>query len=497
MLKYTGHPIVDIGIATILAFSNKERPEQVLEEDLDAIADYMAENYTVNPLRGYLTVAFPNSGFTQPAYFKQPKKQEIYKDRVLRAYRNNTPTTDEQGVFLGLPAADIPFNAPSSNKTDLQPGRAFRQHIPMLTGEKVINFHPYGDAGLPVSGLALIAIQAAPLGSAKCEGRLLVVHSDNPEIMRHFAGKFLEENRRAINLAQAANNKKMPEPHLKYRTLLVDTLLQARGMRLDSLYGEEPFSITAYHLTNFGKNVDVSIYHLPSQVILYLKEMLSAKYSKAWEQIVRRAWVKEKLNHGQKEPSPDFKPNRNWLYEDLFQLMQDIHTYAPRFIRTYFLRVALNYVKGNKTDPRGAYSTQKEVNLVSWKLTEPFLRRIMLMEPERINNIRKLGDALADYIKRENDKRFFYAFYTENRYGYLRNALIKANNAHVKRGNSPFLTLDNYLSVFEVGEDLARTNWRLARDLVLIRMVEQLHANGWLGANEDAIPEVIKKNDKE
>jgi hypothetical protein len=30
----------------------------------------------------------------------------------------------------------------------------------------------------------------------------------------------------------------------------------------------------------------------------------------------------------------------------------------------------------------------------------------------------------------------------------------------------------------------------LARDLVLIRMVEQLYANGWLGANQDTLSEV-------
>lgn len=111
------------------------------------------------------------------------------------------------------------------------------------------------------------------------------------------------------------------------------------------------------------------------------------------------------------------------------------------------------------------------------------------MEVERIEQIRQLGDALADYIKEQNDKRFFRAFYVENRYGFLRNSLIKANTAHVKRGHAPFLTLDNYISVFEDGEELASKDWRLARDLVLIRMVEQLHKNGWLGTNEDAIPE--------
>lgn len=112
------------------------------------------------------------------------------------------------------------------------------------------------------------------------------------------------------------------------------------------------------------------------------------------------------------------------------------------------------------------------------------------MEAERIEQIRQLGDALADYIKEQNDKRFFRNFYVENRYTYLRNSLIKANTNYVKNGHEPFLTLDAYIGVFEDGEELASKDWRLARDLVLIRMVEQLYKNGWLGSNQDAIPEV-------
>ena len=111
------------------------------------------------------------------------------------------------------------------------------------------------------------------------------------------------------------------------------------------------------------------------------------------------------------------------------------------------------------------------------------------MEPERIDNIRELGDALADYVKGQNDKRFFRNFYITQRYDYLRNALIKANTEHVRRGNPPFLTFDGYIGVFEEGEELARLDWKLARDLVLIRMVEQLYAAGWLGANQDALAE--------
>ncbi|MGC1378522.1 MAG: hypothetical protein WA821_19985, partial [Anaerolineales bacterium] len=468
MLKYTGHPLVDVGLATITAFANKDSPEELVEADLEAIAGYMAEQYTKNPLRGYLTVAFPNSGFTQPAFFNQPEKQEAYKKSVLTAFRASAPRLEETDFFLGLPVAQVALDVDGH----LPPGRAFRQHIPLLTGEDVINFHPYGDAGIAVSGEALLAIQALPLGSAKCGGRLFFVHSDNLEIMRYFAERFLEENKLAIHMAQQSGNEKMPEPAHKYRTLLVEMLLEALRRQLEQQSFGQPFSLTAYHLTNSGQGVDLNIYHFPNQVILYLRDMLSATYSAAWKELVHRAWEITKAKRGETQ-APE--PARNYLYEDLFGVADDVPRNAPRFIRTYFMRQAFRFAK-DKIDPRGSYSLQSESALVSWKLTEPFLRRIVHMEQQRIENIRQMGDALAAYIQQQNDKRFFRNFYVIGRYDYLRNVLIKANTEHVKRGNKPFLALDSYISVFEEGEELARVDWRLARDLVLIRMVEQLYA---------------------
>ena len=37
--------------------------------------------------------------------------------------------------------------------------------------------------------------------------------------------------------------------------------------------------------------------------------------------------------------------------------------------------------------------------------------------------------------------------------------------------------------------ELGRRDWRLARDLVLIRMIEKLHSSGWLGKNAEVIEE--------
>ena len=237
MLKYTGHPMVDVGLATMTAFANKDSPEELKDSDLDAVARFMEREYVQQPLKSYLTVAFTsNAWFIQDAYNPEPKgriisaqdkadrlaKRKELSDAHLMQWKTTKPRKDGAAcVFTGLPAVTAELSGKLSS------GRAARCQVPLLQGDEAINFFVNGDPGLAISGEALLAIQALPLGSAKCAGRLFFVHSDNPEILRYFAGQFLDENRRAIQLAQASGESKMPEPKLKYRTLLIDMLLEA------------------------------------------------------------------------------------------------------------------------------------------------------------------------------------------------------------------------------------------------------------------------------
>jgi len=481
MLEYTGHPLVDVGIATITAFAGKSNPADLTEVDLDAIADYMAQNYVVDPMRSFLTVVFPNSGFTQPAYNKHPEKRQVYAERVLRAYRPEIPRLNTLCVFTGQPAVAIPLDV----KGKLTLGRTFRQHIPLITGEGIINFHPYGDAGLPISGEALLAIQALPLGCAKVQGRLLAVHADDSDLTLRFARRFLQHNRRAIQTAQLSGEKKLPEPPHRVATLLIATLLDLEAKRQEAQETAVPASITAYHFSNSGQGVALDIYHLPLEVMDFIQAVLTARYREAWNALCQRGWEvtrPKRRRKGQPEERPE--PRYNVLYEDLLRLPDE----AVRFIRTYFLRVPRRRVR--KGDPRATYSLRDEAHLVSWELVNLFLRKVVHMDTTRIEHIRTLGDTLADYVYSENDRRFFHTFLTAGRYNDLRLALIKASTARVKRGQPPLITFDQFIAIFEEGEEIPYSDWRLARDLVLIRMIERLYDQGWLQTHADMLPEV-------
>lgn len=486
MLFYTGHPLFDVGVATVSAFIGKPDPNSITESDLDKVATFIEREYVKEPLKSFLGVAFTtNAWFNQPAFEKQPEKRQEYGKRLLRNFDKGLP--DLRCVFTGEPATSVSF----SDK--LTAGRAFRQHIPLLTGEGVINFHPWGNAGLPVSGKAALCLQAFPLGCAKCGGRLLAVHSDNKELIYDFTASFLDYNRRAMVLAQDVGSKKMTEAKSSAKTLLIETILEIEMRRREEAEERRPSSVTAYHLTNSGqsnpldeRNPPLEIYHLPLELTEFLSYLASPLYRNEWNAIAGRAWrlaPPSRKNRKPESSGEDSRPKRNFLYEDLFGLPDN----ASEFIRRYLLRIP---VRGRaEDDPRRAYSIRDEASLVSWKLVEIMLWKVMCVDKERIRQIRDLGDSLAAYVSGNNDRRFFTAFFSERNYGHFRNALIKANLDHVKRGNPPLITLDPYILVFEEGSDVSRPDWPLARDLVLIRMIEQLHIRGWLGRNIDVLPE--------
>jgi CRISPR-associated protein Cst1 len=266
--------------------------------------------------------------------------------------------------------------------------------------------------------------------------------------------------------------------------VLVKTLLEIERERRGA---EEiaPCSVTAYWLTNYGTRADIDIFHLPLPIMRFLRTAATAKYHTAWDALVNRAWH----DLGTKEVDEGIVTfRRNWFYEDLFDLPQE----APSFLRRYFLRQPIRKAKGVKrNDPRLTYSLKDEAALVSWELMTLFLREVMNMDRSRIEAIRQLGDRLANYVQTQ-DARLFNKVFLAQRYTQLRLELLRANTSVVKQGEPPLLTFDSFIEIFEEGEELARRDWSLARDLVLVRMIEQLHAAGWFKQHEEELEATVQ-----
>lgn len=493
LLRYTGHPFVDVGVAAITAFARKSEPTEVTDADLEAVVSYIEQNYVRPPLRKHLGIVFTNNAWFNQDQFNPDKpnltdeqrrarqaKRDRWRVAHLHQWRSSAEAPDtERCIFTGQPAIGTML------AETLQVGRAARAQLPLTQGNDNINFFTDGDPGLPISAIALLALQFFPMGCAKYGTGLLAVHADNERLTYEIARLFLNKNLRNVQQAQIAGNDKLPSAIRSPKTLLIETLLDAEQRRRRAERNDQPASLTAYNFNN-GKTPSLALYHLPLEIVSFLQVANTVTYHAAWSQLVQRAWERVELKQGKRKqvPGSPVEPRRNYLYEDLFALF-DPPQNLKRFIRYYFLRLPRRTtVEG---DPRRDYAPRQEAPLVSWPLVELFLGKVVHMDMDRIQYISDLGDGLAEYVRKQGGRRFFRQFFTEQRADVFRNLLIKANVAHIRAGYEPLFDLHRYIVVFEEGEEVMRPDWRLARDLVLIRMIDRL--KDWLSQNPDAVPE--------
>src|SRR2546423_15594632 len=130
LLDYMGHPLFDVGLATIVASVNKDNPADLTEDDLYKIANFIETYYTQQPLSSFLTVSLMNSDFTQPAFKDNNKRKLDYARRVARSFGADVPISDEVCGFTGQPALGFRLSL-KEGKDALPPVRCFRQHIPL------------------------------------------------------------------------------------------------------------------------------------------------------------------------------------------------------------------------------------------------------------------------------------------------------------------------------------------------------------------------------
>ena len=487
-IRFTGHPFIDVGFATMTAFVGKQRVADLDAADFRCVADYIEANYVQQPLRRFLTVAFTsNAWFAQSAFnpdrsglsSQQQAEARKKRDHWAKHHLRQWAATDrslETCFFTGLPAAARELSG------KLQPGRVGRAQMPLLQGDDSINFFINGDPGLPMAPEAILALQTMPLGCAKVGGGLLAVHCDDEHLTIAFANRFLQRNLSDVAKAQAAGEEKLPGSPRSLRTLLIETLADIMRQQLE---GARRMTITAYYFSN-GQSPFLELYHLPLQITGFLLAVYTPTYRNLWNELVKRSWQTVAPTGKRGKAAEPVEPRVNYLYEDLFTLPAQ----AARFVRTYFLRIPdMNRSTNRSTDdPRRDYSFRQEIDLVSWPLVELFVQEVMLMTDDRVAILQELGDKLADYTRNQGGKRFFRQFFTVQRSDHFLSLLNRTNIDYTRytQGRETLFTLNSFLTVFMEGEEVLRSDWRLMRDLVLIRMVEQLR--DWIAGNPDAVP---------
>lgn len=448
--RFIGHPLVDVGIATLCAATGVNNPQDLSVEAIEAFTRELAEIYLNPSMSGFLSyVVFANARFANPAQLKpayDTKRREILND-LLNIWKptfsasqyEKAASQDEHCIYSGDAAAV----------------RVSRMYIPLTTDEKNINFVPQGVPMLPISGWCLLALLAMPLGGLASKGRMWIVHSYAPETTLYFAKQNLARNRRDFQIEGLSKR-----PNYKFaRTHLMHDMSQAQ--RHNTRY-----PVTTYLFTSSGQKSEIEINHLTAPVLRFI-DRARRETPQAWERIVQRA---EHLNT-QTENADGVVTyhQQNYFYEELFNLPNEAHA----FLKRYILRMPrLGQPKGEgKNDPCYTYSPYTEASLISWPLATLFLTEVLEMDKDRIEAIKDIADQLAEHIVSQQDKRLFNGLFNARDEWSFRSMLVKTNK------KAKIFSYDQFVQAFftPIDDEKMRFDWSLPRDLMTIRIIEKLN----------------------
>lgn len=492
-LRFTGHALVDVGLAGLCAFGGRAQPSELTMEDLDAAAGYMADHYYSGALNAYLSCVFMNSSFVQPN--EGDEKKQAFLRQYVHAHRAepHPSVAGQRCAFSGEPATSP----------------LVRTHLPMFSGEGVMNFRPNAATSVPAAGPYVVALMFLPLASRRAEGRLLAVHADDPALTLRFARRYLDDNRRLLALplpaARApthpgydreqpmwdAQKKRYKFADVKGpRSLVVDDLTSMTREVLASHEGLRPAMLTAYLLSSSGQGPSLEIFQVPSGVVTFVATAGSGlKTRDAWKAIASRYWPVSGQDDAPEEGAPRkrrkaaSKPipgragwTRNPAFEDLCAIFDPGFTdrgAAARWLRTYVL---------GRIERREGEVAYREGNARSWALAELFLKEVLGMKEGRIQAIRAFADKLAGWIFEKNDKKLYNALMF-GKMADLHHTLRRAQRDST--AGELLFGLDEYRNVWLHDDD----DGSLVRDLICIRAVEKLHELGYFKANPQLAPE--------
>jgi CRISPR-associated protein Cst1 len=127
-----------------------------------------------------------------------------------------------------------------------------------------------------------------------------------------------------------------------------------------------------------------------------------------------------------------------------------------------------------------------------------FLKEVIAMERQRIEAIRSLGDRFAQLVKADNDRSLFRKVYEYKRPAQVRGLLLQMSRDLLKNNEKPF-GMQEYMSIFEEGEELTRADFGLAWDLTRMRFMERLYELKWFDSkdNKAVLDEVKTPIDEE
>jgi CRISPR-associated protein Cst1 len=435
LYSYTGNAFVDAGIAAMLVWSERTRPEELSLEDVSDLRSALQSLYSTPAWAKAMFSVFVNYPLNNPSYKGEPKKREALQ-RFLDSLVAGITPLENQGDCIAC-----------GRRTTCEVKN--RQHVPLTGSGGMRNFFSYAAEGADYCDTCAFAIQCAPLTFYAC-GKLLRLQSNSHKVLRYWARRAVEQIHRQTASGEYTGcfNEGYANPRNALFHITQDLILS-----YEERWVEENATIRLYHFTNYIQGPELDIYDLPAPVFRFLAQVRQHPRFRDWRQIIRRGYrsANQVRRRASREITEEqYKNYKNDVYERLL---------AHQSIVGYFL----------DTTRKRAYG--------DWDLLSIYLREVLQMEPARISAIKRVADEVSVLIRTPpNGERRLGQLERAGNYASFRNVLLRLIRDRLSLGASaPLFTFDDYVDhLFPDGA----LGWKETQDLLLFRLYEQLHA--WL-----------------
>ncbi len=122
--RWTGHALVDMGVAAVVLATGNDRPEEVTQDQWTKWMDALERDYLDGLLRKPCLILFTVNAFENPNWSK-PEEREQKITRTFESARTGVPPLPDPCTFFPEKQAVV---------------RAARDLFPMLMGQQQLNF---------------------------------------------------------------------------------------------------------------------------------------------------------------------------------------------------------------------------------------------------------------------------------------------------------------------------------------------------------------------
>ena len=438
LTQTTGDPFADVGGYVIKYLQEREPDKNILELIQEVTLIY------VNNWEGKLHSFFHGSKITNPSIKTSAEKI----DGTLKQF---SQLLNDEGLF------QEGYCRISGRKTKLY--SAGRESLILSGSGAFINFNHFFQPGLMLSKEILIRMFFIPLGSILLNGKIAIIHSNNPEITAFYVADNCKNNLSSIGLATETGVLKS-EFHNPANALFnfIDKAISNVRIATDS---HSPISLTLYHFSNFGASTEMNIYRVPANVFCFYRFCTQGEYMDDWQNFIYSHYS-----------NSDFKGARynsdTSIYE--FEKKGEIISVGIDNFKIWKNRIYLKLLNDQSLIPEFIrWSKAHKFNFIIIETYQIYIRN---MKKETITKIKEL----AAYLVKDNDvdaikKRVGILKDSTSPY-LLRRFLI--NDVVIKNYNSGgemIISIDDYVN-YLFSDDIS---WREVRYLLLIAIFQELH----------------------